>query len=225
MHTGPTGEHRTRVSPTTVIRLAWAAVGVVILALPAAAAPSPHEIIDRVAAASASVPNMTADVVFKVWRRKPTGNQSADCEYTGTMVVQGGHPAVKVARGGTSVVCSAINHYAVGKLFDASEPLAAFLDRFDFTVAGDKQVGADAYYRLEGPARDPKGNPHAMSAWIDYNNGLITQGTLNYDWGTVDVQQQYAQVNNVSVLARQNVQSSKFAAVLEVDYSNFHISP
>jgi hypothetical protein len=202
-----------------------AALMVTLLTRSAAEAPSVREILDRVGAASASTPNLTADVVFKLWRRKPSGDQPPDCEFTGTMVVQAGRPAVRVSRGGTSLFCSALNHYVVGRMFDASEPLASFLDRFDFTIAGDKQIGADAYYQIQGPAHDPKGNPHAMSAWVDYTTGLVTQGTLEYDWGTVDVDQQYTQLNNASVLVGQNVRTSKYSAVLLIVYSNFRFSP
>jgi len=209
---------------TATIRLLAGVLAVPLLVLPAAGAPSAHEILDRVLTASASTPNMTADVLFKVWKRKPTGDQP-DCEFTGTLVVQDGHPVVRMARGGTSLVCSALNHYVVGRLFDASEPLASFLDRFDLTVTSEKQVGADSYYLVEGPAHDPKNNPHAMSAWVVYESGLITGGTLQYDWGTVEVEQQYTRLNNVPVLTLQNVRSSKYGATLQVVYSDFRFSP
>jgi len=206
------------------IRLLAAMVAVALVTLPAAAAPSAREILDRVKTANASTPNMTADVLFKLWKSKPSGDHP-DCEFTGTLVVQGGHPVVRVVPGATNLVCSALNHYVVGRLFDASEPLASFLDRFDFTVTNEKQVGADSYYLVQGTARNPQNNPRAMSAWVDYESGLITGGTLGYDWGTVDVEQQYTRLNDVWVLALQTVRSSKYPATLQVVYGNFRVSP
>lgn len=205
------------------IRLVVTLVTVPLLALPAAAAPSVSEILARVTAANASTPNMTADVLFKLWKGKPVGDPY--CVFAGTMAVQAGHPAIQMSRGGTNLLCGALDHYVVGRLFDASEPMASFLDRFDFTVAGEKQVGPDTYYDIEGVARDPKNNPHTMSAWVDYNTGLIPDGTLHYDWGSVDIQQQYTNLNNIWVMTLQDVRSSKYAATLEVVYSNFRVSP
>lgn len=206
------------------IRLLAGVVTVAFLTLPAAAAPSAHEILDRVMMANASTPNMTADVLFKLWRNKPAGGRP-DCEFAGTMVVQAGHPVVRMAGGGGSLACSALNHYVVGRLFAASEPMAAFLDRFDFTVTSEKVAGADPYYLVQGPARDPKNNPRAMSAWIDYRRGLITGGSLEYDWGTVDIEQRYTRLNDVWVLTLQTVRSSKYPATLQVVYTNFRFSP
>lgn len=209
---------------TEAIRLLAAVVTVLFLTLPAAAAPSAHEILDHVMTANASTPNMTADVLFKLWRSNPTGD-TPDCEFTGTMVVQAGHPVVRMAGGGSSLVCSALNHYVVGRLFAASEPMASFLDRFDFTVAGEKPAGADAYYLVQGSARDPKNNPRAMTAWVDYRRGLITGGSLQYDWGTVDIEQRYTRLNDVWVLTLQTVRSSKYPATLQVVYTNVRFSP
>lgn len=209
---------------TMMRRLATVVAAILLLTLPAMAAPAVQQLLDRVTAANAAAPNMTADVLFKLWKSKPTGNPP-DCQFTGTMVVQSGHPSVRVARGGTSLLCDALNHYVVGKLFDASEPLASFLDRFNFTVTSDKQVGTDTYYQIQGPARDPKNNPQAMSAWVDDDTGLISDGTLQYDWGSVDIAQQYTRLNTTWVLALQTVRSSKYAATLQVVYSNFQLSP
>jgi len=213
----------TNISVTAMIQLLASLVAVSLLALPAAGAPSASEILNRVTTASASIPNMTADVLFKLWKGKPSGDP--ECVFTGTMVVQAGHPAVQMAHGGTSLLCGALNHYVVGRLFDASEPMASFLDRFDFTVVSDKQVGADTYYQIQGAARNPKNNPRGMSAWVDYDTGLITEGTLQYDWGTVDIQQDYSSLNNVWVMTLQTVRSSNYAATLQVVYSNFHLTP
>jgi hypothetical protein len=212
------------VSTALTVRLLAVVASVVLLTVPAAAAPSVQEMLDRVAAVSASAPNMTADVRFKLWKNQSSG-RPPDCQFTGTMMVQGGHATMRMARGGTSLICAALNHYVVGRLFGASEPMASFLDRFDFAVVGDKQVGADTLYQLQGPARDPKNNPHAMSAWVDSDTGLISDSTLQYDWGSVDIEQQYTHLNNTWVLSLQTVRSSKYAATLQVVYSNFQFSP
>jgi hypothetical protein len=206
------------------IRLVTALVAVPILTTLGAAAPSARQILDRVTMANASIPNMTADVLFKLWMSPLSGDQP-DCEFTGTMVVKDGHAAVQMSNGAAGLICSTLNHYVVGKLFDASEPMASLLDRFDFTVTSEKQVGADSYYLVQGTARDPKANPRAMSAWVDYQSGLISGGTLQYDWGTVNIEQQYTRLSHAWVLALQNVRSSTYPATLQVVYSNFRLSP
>jgi hypothetical protein len=85
-------------------------------------------------------------------------------------------------------------------------------------------VGSDHYYLLEGKARDPKNNPRSMMGWIDYDHGLITEGTLEYDWGTVDTEQRYTRVNGAWVLAYQVLRSARFDATLEIIYSNFRFA-
>jgi hypothetical protein len=91
-------------------------------------------------------------------------------------------------------------------------------------VLGVKLVAEDRSYLIEGKARDPKRtNPLGLNVWVDYDRGLLTEGTLIYRWGTVDFQQEYAPLNGGWLLAHQYIYTSRFDASVEVTYSNFQV--
>lgn len=202
--------------------LAAAAIGAVVVLLPmtAAAAPSAKDILHRVLTANADTPDVvSADVLFKLRINKPlTG--PPDCEFTGTMQLSGGHQTVNIGRRTAGLVCWAVNRYVLGRLFEASEPLQHFLSRFDFQVLGEKQTGNDHFYLLQGRARDPQNNPSGMIGWVDYERGLVTDGTIDFTWGKIDTEQRYTRINGAWVLTYQLLNSPRFDATLEIRYSN-----
>src|ERR1700736_23398 len=103
-----------------------------LLTTASAAVPSAPEILHRVLNANADTPDVTsADVVFKLRLNKPQ-SEPADCEFSGTMPLQGGQQAVKVDQRTSGLLCWAVNKYVLGQLFEASEPMEAFLKRFEF---------------------------------------------------------------------------------------------
>lgn len=198
---------------------------VLLLAPWAGAAPSAHELLHRVLTVNVDTPEVTsADVVFKLRVKKPLA-ESPDCEFSGTMQLQGGHQSVRIGQHTTGLLCWAVNQYVLGQLFEGAEPMENFLNRFEFHVLGEKLVGTDHYYLVQGRARDPKNNPRSMIGWIDYERGLVTNGTLEYTWGTIDTEQRYARVNGAWVLAYQYLYSGRFDATLEISYTNFRFAP
>ncbi len=207
------------------MRLMLAAIAVLVLAISAGAAPSARDILHRVLTANSGAPDMTsADVAFKLRIKKPLSDPP-DCEFNGTMQLQGGQQSVRIGQRTTGLLCWAVNQYVLGQLFEASEPMATFLNRFDFTVLGEKLVGEEHYYLIQGKAKDPNNkNPGAMIGWINYDRGLITDGRLDYSWGTVETEQRYTRANGSWVLTHQLLHSSRFEATLEVVYSNFRFS-
>jgi hypothetical protein len=207
-----------------MVRVGAVTMVVLLLATAARAAPSARDVLRRVLTANAGQPDVvSADVLFKLRVKKPL-SEPPDCEFTGTLQLVGGHQTVRVGQRTAGLLCWAVNQYVLGKLFEAGEPLESFLNRFEFHVLGEKLVGSDHYYLLEGKARDPKNNPRSMMGWIDYDHGLITEGTLEYDWGTVDTEQRYTRVNGAWVLAYQVLRSARFDATLEIIYSNFRFA-
>jgi hypothetical protein len=202
-----------------------AAAGMLGLLAPAAgAAPSAEEIIERVVAANAATPDVTsADVLFKLRLEKPL-TDPPDCVFDGAMEIEGGRQSVKVGQRSSGLVCWAVNKYVLGRLFEASEPLQGFLARFDFTVLGEKMSDNVHYYLVQGRARDSENNPRGLIGWIDYERGLFTDGTLQYDWGTVDSEQHYSQLNGAWLLTYQFLRTSRYGATLEIEYSNFHFA-
>lgn len=209
----------------TTTRVLLAAIGTIALASSAGAAPSAHEIMHRVLAVNTGSPDITsANVVFKL-RVKKALSEPPDCEFNGTMQLQGGRQAVKVGQRTSGLLCWAVDKYVLGQLFEASEPMANFLNRFDFTVLGEKVVGEEHYYLIQGKAKDPNNkNPASMIGWVNYERGLVTDGRLDYSWGTVETEQRYTRVNGSWVLAHQVIHSNRFEATLEVGYSNFRFA-
>ncbi len=207
------------------MRLMLAAIAVLGLAIPAGAAPSARDILHRVLTANSGTPDITsADVAFKLRIKKPLSDPP-DCEFNGTMQLQGGQQSVRIGQRTTGLLCWAVNQYVLGQLFEASEPMANFLNRFDFTVLGEKLVGEEHYYLIQGKAKDPNNkNPGAMIGWINYDRGLITDGRLEYTWGTVETEQRYTRASGSWVLTHQLLHSSRFEATLEVVYSNFRFA-
>jgi hypothetical protein len=122
------------------------------------------------------------------------------------------------------MLCWAVNRYVLGQLFEASEPMEAFLRRFEFLVLGEKVAGNDHYYLLQGKARDPNNNPRSMIGWVDYERGLITDGTVEYNWGTIESEQRYTRQTGAWLLAHQFLRASRFDATLEIMYSNFRFA-
>ena len=204
---------------------AFVAAGTLGLLAPSASgAPSADEIIRRVVTTAAAVPDgASADALFKLRVHKPL-NADPDCVFDGTMQIEGGQQSVRIGTRSTGLVCWAVNKYIIGQLFGAREPLQSFLARFDFTVLGEKVVENDHYYLVEGRARDPENNPNGLVGWIDFDRGLLTDGTLKYTWGTVDSEQRYEQLNGAWVLTYQLLQTSRYDATLEIEYTNFRFA-
>ena len=195
-----------------------------LLGAAATGAPSAEEIIQRVVATAAALPDgASADALFKLRLHKPL-TADPDCVFDGTMQIEGGQQSVRVGTRSSGLVCWAVNKYIIGQLFAASEPLQSFLARFDFTVLGEKIVENDHYYLMQGRARDPENNPSGLTGWIDFDRGLLTDGRLTYNWGTVDSEQHYEQLNGTWVLTYQLLQTSRYDATLEIEYSNFRFA-
>jgi hypothetical protein len=194
---------------------------VLLFAGTAGAQPSAPEILHRVLNANADTPDVTsAEVVFKLRVKKPQ-SEAPDCEFSGTMRMAGGHQSVKIDQSSAGLLCWAVNKYVLGQLFEASEPMEAFLGRFNFQVIGEKLVEHEHYYLMQGKARDAHNNPRSMIGWIDYERGLITEGSLEYNWGTIESEQRYTRQNGAWLLSHQFVRSSRFDATLEILYSHF----
>ena len=221
----PYRDVRRRASPSVsraAARVAALAMAVLFFSAPAGAVPSGQDVVQRVLSVNNGSPDIaSADVVFKLRIKKPVSDPP-DCEFNGTMQLQGGRQTVKMGQRTSGLLCWAVNQYVLGRLFEASEPLGTFLNRFEFSVIGEKLNGEDHFYLVQGRARDPNNrNPGGMIGWVDYERGLVTDGRLDYSWGSVETEQRYQRVASSWALAHQLVHSSRFDATLEIRYSNF----
>ncbi len=188
-----------------------------------AAVPAAEDIVRRVVAAQAAAAVSSADVQLRLRIHKnPT--DPPDCVFNGTLRVEQGRQIVQVQPQSAGVACTLVNRYALGRLFEASEPLESFLARFDFSVLGEKLVDAAHWYLVQGTSRDPQGNPHRLTLWIDDARGVVPQGTISYAWGDIDTQQTYTRLNHAWILTRQLLAARRFDASLELEYRNFVVA-
>lgn len=187
----------------------------------AAAVPTPEEIIRRVLTANANTPDIaSADVLFRVRFRKPV-TAPPDCEFQGLLHFEGGRHAVEIERRSPGLTCWIVNSLVIGRLFEGSEPVETFLSRFEFEVLGEKLVEAGHFYLVLGRARVPGTNPRGLIGWVDYDRGLVTEGTVRYPWGDLDTQQHYTQLSGAWVLTYQYLYTERWSASMEVFYRNF----
>jgi hypothetical protein len=218
---------RINIKPT--VFWATAVVATVLSAHPVLGAPSstpePADIVHRVTATWAASHVVSADVGMGLYVHKPVSSQPPDCTFSGKLHVEQGAPIVQLGQRSPGSTCKIVEQRALGPLFKSLEPLENFFARFDLTVVDQKLVENDQYYRVQGRSRDPKGDPHGLIAWIDYDRGTVPEGTVNYAWGDMDTRQTYDRVNNALVLTRQVLHSPHYNASLELMYSNFQFTP
>jgi len=206
-----------------------AAVVPVLAVLAAAGAeqeiPTSEQVMNRILNANAGGPVLTsADAHFKFRMHKPV-SLPPDCEFSGAIVLREGRQQIEIGRRTSGLQCWALNHFIIGRLFQGTEPPAQFLSRFTFWVLGWRLVDGHLFYLVEGTARNPKNNPYGMIGWVDYDRGLIVDGTIKYSWGDIDGVQRYEKRSGAWVLVYQYLMTSRFGASLEVEYSNFQFQP
>ena len=213
---------------TLPAQAAVALLAAVIAPLHAAGAafevPSPEEIFQRVFVTHVGMSGVvSAEAELKLRVAKPL-SAPPDCVFHATTRYDQGHQIMTINGRTAGMICWAVQQYAPSQLFDMRKALEDALPLFDFTVLGVKLVGDGRSYLIEGKARDPqRTNPLGITVWVDYDRGLLTEGTLIYRWGTVDFEQEYAPLNGGWVLAHQYIYTSRFDASVEVTYSNFQV--
>ncbi|HLJ59902.1 MAG TPA: hypothetical protein VKZ50_09240 [bacterium] len=207
-------------------------LGCLALAIPVVAAalmtadaapliPTSDQVVDRLLNANAGGPSVAAaDVRFKFRLNKPV-TEPPDCEFDGTIQLVEGRQQVSIGRSTGGFQCWVLNKFMIGRLFQGTEPPSQFLARFEFWVLGWRLVEGHPFYLVEGTARNPKNNPRGMIGWIDYDRGLVTDGTLRYAWGDIDSVQRYQRMSGAWVLVYQYLETSRFGASMEAQYSNF----
>ena len=186
-------------------------------------APTPDQILQRVLATQTHAPTRaSADASLRLRVRKPL-TAPPDCEFAGTLRIEGGRQTLTVNQGGSSVACLVANQMTAGRLFESSQPFEAILPLFNFQITGEKAVDGHPYYLVRGTARDPSNNIRSLAAWVDYDRGLVTSGTAEYAWGRLDAEQRFTQMNQTWILTHQYLYTPKYDASLEIDYTNFRL--
>jgi hypothetical protein len=190
-----------------------------------AQSPTGRDVVERMLETIGDVPGIVfADAEFRLRVMKPVGDPP-DCVFKGRAQVVSGQPTVRITDRTGGPICWAVGRYVIGRPFEGSERLERFLSRFDFEVLGRKLVGNDRYYLVQGKAKDPANQPRALIGWIDYDEGLLMEETVEYSWGRIDSTQGYARVDNVWVLTRQYLYTPRFETSLEIVYRNVRFGP
>jgi hypothetical protein len=203
------------------------AIGLTLPARIGAAVPGPtaEEVVQRVMQTIAAAPDViSADAEFRLRIKKPL-SEPPDCVFRGTVTVVSRHPTIKIDGQTAGVLCWVVNRYVLGREFQPRERLESFLTRFEFDVLGEKLVGNDRYFLVAGKARDPKTKPATMVGWIDFDRGLLVEGTVRYAWGDIDNEQGYARIQNMWMLTYQYLYAARFGASMEILYNNFRFGP
>jgi hypothetical protein len=217
--------HSQRLSLAIAIGLT--AIGFASPAALAAALPGPtaEEVIQRMMQTIAAAPQViSADAEFRLRVKKPL-SEPPDCVFRGTVTVVSRHPTIKIDDQTTGLICWLVTRYVIGRQFQPREGLESFLSRFEFGVLGEKLVGNDRYYLVAGKARDPKTQPTGVVGWVDFDRGLLVEGTVRYSWGDIDNEQSYARMQNIWMLTYQYLYTPRFSTSMEVQYSNFRFGP
>jgi hypothetical protein len=195
-------------------------------ALGASSSPDPAELVHRVTTTTWAANHVvSADVRLRLYVHKPVSSQPPDCTFSGKLRMEQGAPIVRLGQRSPGATCAIVEQRGLAPLFKSLEPLEDFFARFDLSVVDQKLVGNEQYYRVQGRAHDPKGDPHAFIAWIDYDRGVVPEGTINYAWGDMETRQTYERTNNAPVLTRQVLYSPHYNASLELVYTNFEFAP
>jgi hypothetical protein len=139
--------------------------------------------------------------------------------FDGAVKLEAGHRSATVNHLTPGLLCIAVNRTIISKLFESNESFATLLARFDFQVLGEKVVGDDQYYLVQGKARESQADPRAMIGWIDYNRGLVAEATMYYAARTIDLAQHYTSINGAWVLTYQYVNIPSLGSTLEIAYS------
>ncbi|HLW61592.1 MAG TPA: hypothetical protein VKV57_16950 [bacterium] len=200
----------------------------VTLSLPAGMAappaPSAEQVLHRMLLMIAGIPRVvSADAEFRLRVGKAL-SAPPDCVFHGTVKVVRAHPTVRIGGRTVGLLCWIADRYVIGRGFEATERLESFLSRFKFDVLGEKIVEHDRYYLVEGQAKDPRNDPRAMIGWIDFDQGLLAEGTVRYFWGSIDTKQRYTRMQRIWMLTYQYLYSPRFNASMEILYSHILFS-
>ncbi len=209
-------------------RYLWTvSVGLVLLVFVSAAAPSDvltfptsQDVIDRILAAARRADLTSVAMLIKFRIGGPETTPPA-CVFQGVLHVAPDHTALTLAHWTPSPLCWTLERYVLGRLFADRDHVNTLLPSFRFDVLGEKLVDDHPYYLVYGSALTPRSDPQWMIGWVDYDRGLIVDGTIQYAWGAVNLMQDYGLIDGVWVLVHQDIDVPRFTASLEISYSEY----
>jgi len=96
------------------------------------------------------------------------------------------------------------------------------LDNYDLELVGEeKNANGEPVYRLTGRRRHGWEGALGGTLWVNGRTWLVERAVLEYDWGTLEVQQDFHQVNGYTVLRSQRASASRMGARVTVEYRDY----
>ena len=203
-------------------RLLLALIVVVGTAAPAPALefPSAQDVINRVLTTARTMDLASAAVAIELFLGT-SGNASPACVFRGVLRVSPNPTTLAVAEWTPHPLCWTIERFVLGRLLSDRDQAGELLRSFRFEVLGEKLEDGRPHYLVYGKALAAQSDALSVIGWVDYDRGLVTDGTIRYAWGEVTAVQEYGLVGGVWILAHQQLRVPGFGATLEISYSGY----
>ncbi len=201
---------------------------VIVLAAPPLSAgalsfPTAQEVIDRVRATVRHTDLASTNMVIKFRFGKPVA-APPDCVFQGVLDIWPDRLALTVNQWTPTPMCWLIERYVLGRLLEDRDRADSLLPLFRFEVIGEKLVDGRVHYLVYGRALARETDPQWLIGWVDYDRGLVTDGTVRYSWGEVNSVQEYGLVASAWIPEHQYLDIPRFRASLEIFYSGFRFT-
>lgn len=182
--------------------------------------PSADQVVERVLATARRVDLAAADVsILLRFAAPPTA--PPECVFRGLLRMGPNRSALSMREWTARPVCWALARFVLGHLLQDRDRVDSLLPLFRFELLGERLVDGHLHYLVYGRARSPQAGVQWVIGWVDYDRGLVVDGTAHYPWGEVSSVQDYAEVRGVWVPVRQRLDVPRFHASLEILYSGF----
>lgn len=166
-------------------------------------------------------PDVTsADILIQFCVGEPMAGPP-QCVFRGALYIRPDRSSLTLAQWTSAPICWVIQKYVLGRLLEDRDHADSLLPLFRFEVIGEKLVDGHPHYLVYGRALTPKTDPQWMMGWVDFDRGLVTDGTVRYRWGEVDSAQEYGLVAGTWVPIDQDIVVPRFGAALEISYGGF----
>ena len=96
------------------------------------------------------------------------------------------------------------------------------LTNYDLELVGEeKNANGEPVYQVAGRRRGGSAGALGGTFWVNGRTWLVEKAVLEYDWGTLELQQDFHQVNGYTVLRSQRAATSHLGARLTVEYRDY----
>jgi hypothetical protein len=182
--------------------------------------PAAQEVIERVLATAHQTDLASANLLIKLRIEQP-GAAPPACEFRGMLRVSPDRLNLTIEQWTGSPMCWLIERFVLTTLFRERDHAGSLLPLFRFEVIGEKLVDDRPYYLVYGRALARQTEPTWVMGWVDYDRGLVADGTAHYAWGDINSVQEYASMAGTWVIVHQRVDAPRLGADIDITYSDF----